>query len=456
MMTASPAAAASEVNSAVVDDMKISAADEGAAWAAVAATLAKPHLQRSETEVSRCMTMMKRLRAIASLEANEGCMPRFTARLQLVKTARHLKVAPGVVLLRKKGGEGDAETVIPLAEPSSVGGADRVTAMLEMAAENMMMTPHPPPAPPATASSTSGGSMGFSLPSIHRNRGVGPVASSSGHVQHVGGGGAVAATDSALHFNRTGGSAVLSCAVSMTGATEFYGGDVVHHVPPSSSAGAGVALPPAQSPHAGLSRSRQTSDMFYLVVKGEVALERPTVNGRVRTEVSPGDAIGNTLAMDALPPGSFYLTLSETHLLAFPWASYEKFLPNFDENEILNRTAYLRERVVVPVFSPFAEARFRWFARCCYSIQLQSKEIAVREGDLSDCVFFILSGKMKVIREIDFSPAGGELGGGGGGGTCSPFLPPTSNGLASSSPAHLKLLDLATFSVIVSNPNLRQ
>jgi len=80
----------------------------------------------------------------------------------------------------------------------------------------------------------------------------------------------------------------------------------------------------------------------------------------------------------------------------------------------------------------------------------------VREGDLSDCVFFILSGKMKVIREIDFSPAGGELGGGGGGGTCSPFLPPTSNGLASSSPAHLKLLDLATFSVIVSNPNLRQ
>ena len=492
--SSSHAAAEGGGNSAVVDDMVIT--DERRAWAAVAATLTKPHLQRSETELSRCMTLLRNLRCIAALEGSDAppsssnasaevggivgigggggvgptpssgninsgnnnnaaaaaaaavinAMPRFTARLQLVKSARYIAVAPGVVLLSKGGREGDAETIIPFAEgipqqqqQQRGGGASPKAPSSFTTSSHFSGTPQPPPAMGGIPSSPRGGlgpvvpsSPRLSLPNIHSGRGGATAAAASS-----------ALPSDALQLSRTGGAVALASSVSVAGATDLAGDHLYHSTAAAGTGGAGAdgngssSRPTPRPP-------RGPADMFYILIRGEVVLERPTVNGRVRTAVAVGDAIGSALVVDALPPGSFYLSVAESHLLAFPWHVYEQFLPLFDEAEIARRTRYFREGVVVPVLSPFAEARFRWLARCCYPIHLQAKEIAVREGDFSDCVYFIVSGKMKVIREIDFSPA---LGGGGGDdlfGTANGGCGGGGGGGGSYASSNLRLLDLAT------------
>eukprot|EP00758_Cryptobia_borreli_P010496 Tbor_TRINITY_DN5571_c1_g1::TRINITY_DN5571_c1_g1_i1::g.13574::m.13574 len=164
---------------------------------------------------------------------------------------------------------------------------------------------------------------------------------------------------------------------------------------------------------------------FYLLVKGTIALERDTENGRVRTELPNGSGFGDALSYDALLVGSRYITLTETNLISLTWECYEALLgiPT-EEQELQRRIRFLQHEMLVPIFGPAwgpdsrnpnttmtMHHHYRALAKAVFPVMLQTKEIAVRQGAFSSEFYFIVDGKLKVVREIDFSSTTGGVSG---------------------------------------------
>lgn len=151
-------------------------------------------------------------------------------------------------------------------------------------------------------------------------------------------------------------------------------------------------------------------DQFSVIVFGTVGLRIETINGRVQSVLGKGDPIGNPLMEEALQPGSQYVALEPIELLCFTMQQFDELLAQVDVAELKSRIQFFKT-LVVPVLLPWGDAQYERLARSVYPLRLQSKELVVKEGNPSDGVYFILSGKLKVVREVDFSH--GTLGGNG-------------------------------------------
>ena len=146
---------------------------------------------------------------------------------------------------------------------------------------------------------------------------------------------------------------------------------------------------------------------FFIVIHGCVKQTLYTVNGRVFSELFKGATFGSPLVLDSVPAGTAYSAAEPTELLTLPVAKYEQHLGFLDERELARRVEFFK-KLTVPVLANWKDAQFAALARAVYPIHYPSRTVSVREGEKADSVFFIVDGKMKVVREIDFTAAYGE------------------------------------------------
>lgn len=188
-----------------------------------------------------------------------------------------------------------------------------------------------------------------------------------------------------------------------------------------------------------LLESRPVPEHVFLVVFGTVGLRVETVNGRVQSVLGKGDVVGSPLQEEALPPGSVYVALEPVELLSFTRTQYEELLAQVDAEELRQRVAFLKG-LLVPILQPWSDDDITRLAKTCYPLRLQSKELVVKEGSKADAMYFLQSGKLKVVREVDFAaPPGGGGGLGLTGNSTAPFASQTA-----AAQHQVRLLELAT------------
>eukprot|EP00672_Neobodo_designis_P021725 CAMPEP_0174827896 /NCGR_PEP_ID=MMETSP1114-20130205/995_1 /TAXON_ID=312471 /ORGANISM="Neobodo designis, Strain CCAP 1951/1" /LENGTH=412 /DNA_ID=CAMNT_0016061579 /DNA_START=55 /DNA_END=1289 /DNA_ORIENTATION=+ len=147
---------------------------------------------------------------------------------------------------------------------------------------------------------------------------------------------------------------------------------------------------------------------FSVIVHGCVKHTFQSATGRITRELYKEDAIGMPCVVASVPPGSKYTAVEATELLYLDMDQYASHLSFLDAREIANRIKFFKTQLIVPVLASWTDAQFEELARSVYPMRYQSRTVSVREGEKADSVFFLVHGKMKVVREIDFSATHGE------------------------------------------------
>ena len=120
-----------------------------------------------------------------------------------------------------------------------------------------------------------------------------------------------------------------------------------------------------------------------------MGLQQQFSTGRIQTLLEVGDTFGAPLTIQALPAGSAYVATTQVEILCITPRIYKERLIHLDAEATAMRVELTR------------------LARTVYPLTYQSKELVVREGEPGDSLFFILKGKLKVVREIDFTQVAG-------------------------------------------------
>ena len=220
--------------------------------------------------------------------------------------------------------------------------------------------------------------------------------------------------------------------VSGGAAVATSGGDLSQTSPPSvnllgsSSKASPVGspglvnflAPPAAASGSATTRidhdsSYDRSSEIHVVVFGTVMLRVPQPQGISQTVVDKGEPIGTSLVAKALPPKSQYVTTEPVELLTFSADSIREHLARLEEIEVQQRKSFF-QNLTVPILATWQEEQFEQLARSVYPIRLLSRELVIREGTEASAAYFISTGKLKVVREIDFSHVSVGTGGNGG------------------------------------------
>lgn len=282
-----------------------------------------------------------------------------------------------------------------------------------------------------------------------------------------------------FHTASAGQVLITACGNPELGEDNEVEGDRGHGGPKASTSGAGEtsssphahsnavmdASSSGQSPHtsaraghegslrlldvSGGTLAKRRPDVVYVIVFGSVGLRVETVNGRIQSVLTKGDAVGNPLVEEALPPGSQFVALEPVELLAFSLDQFNELLAGVDAAELRARIVFFKSSLLVPILQPWTDAQFEDLARSCWALRLQSKELVVKEGSPADSMYFLQNGKLKVVREVDFSHASSSGFNAtqsirtGTGEVLSPRSAPLHNS-GGSSAATVKLLELAT------------
>jgi CRP-like cAMP-binding protein len=141
---------------------------------------------------------------------------------------------------------------------------------------------------------------------------------------------------------------------------------------------------------------------LQVVIFGCVMLRVSQPQGISQTIVDKGEPIGTSIIMNALPAGSQYVTTEPTELLSFNTGDVEEVLQKLELLELRHRMAFF-QNLTVPILATWSEHQFEQLSRCVFPIRVLSRELVVREGTEASAAYFISSGKLKVVREIDFS-----------------------------------------------------
>ncbi|CUE74920.1 cyclic nucleotide-binding protein, putative [Bodo saltans] len=350
----------------VVDDLEIP--NERLAWMQASEDLRKPVYLRTESEVSRILTLFSRLHYVQHLS--------FQERFALTKVATFRTVSAGEVILTARG------NVRLLKDDPLLANA------LRSGANN---------------TNSAGGGLMAAL--------------------NGGGGGG-------------GGGVLDSNEASILGSPRIKTSTAKAELTAGSQTKIGLAL---QADEVHL-ESRPVPPHVFLVVFGTVGLRVETVNGRVQSALGKGDVIGNPLLEEALPPGSMYVALEPVELLSFTRAQFQELLAQVDAEELRLRVAFLKQ-LLVPILQPWCDDEITELAKKCYPLRLQSKELIVKEGSKADAMYFLQSGKLKVVREVDFAPTAPQQTSSGFGLTTTSSSSP----LHQQQPQHqVRLLELAT------------
>lgn len=310
---------------AIVDDVEI--ANERLAWIEAGEDLQKPVFNRTEAEMSRLMTLLRRLPFFADMNFND--------RLFLAKNMTMRRATPGEVLLQVP------ESHSAEAQPS-----------------------------PTTAAATGGTqSLDSTFQSLNT---LGSTATAP-------------VDDDYLRL--------VESATMEAKARESERTKAAAARQPKRFGVADEPDAPGENP-------------FFIVVFGSVGLQQRFATGRVQTLLDVGDTFGNPLVMNALPPGSAYVAINHVELLCISARTYRERLGRLDDDAVARRIEFLR-KLVVPVLSSMPDASLEKLARRLYPMTFQSKELVVREGEPGDSFYLIQKGKMKVVREIDFTQVNG-------------------------------------------------
>ena len=391
----------------VTDRFDYSHLSEAQAWQQVANTLQKPFMQRSEDEVSLFMTLLTNLEYVRENELS------MQTRMTMCKSASLVTIDPGTIMLEKTEEHADAYEF--RRNPEKFRTAPTAATTNHNNSNNTILTNNekvestPSPQTPTTAAK----SVTFS-------------------------------------------SSKPSSSINTTTATTAK--------PPSSTATTTTTTNTASSgklpQHLGteMQELQQRYDRviqgipFCLLVRGRLVLERRTPNGRVRTEIPRGSAIGDDLTFESLPVGSAYIATETTEVIGLNHDIYSMYLAaDCEQREIFRRIHYFTSQMIIPIFEPWYStsaatdnkntttasssttevdgggvdgttqplyrqisellqrlspdqcSKLNALAVSVYPLHFGGKEIAVREGQLSDDVFFIVSGRMKVVRQVNFT-----------------------------------------------------
>jgi CRP-like cAMP-binding protein len=157
---------------------------------------------------------------------------------------------------------------------------------------------------------------------------------------------------------------------------------------------------------ADLHSQQRPAQEILVVVCGAVMLRVPQPQGISQTIIEKGEPIGTNIVTAALPAGSQYVTTEVTELLCLSSESIEDYLEKLEELELEQRKSFF-QNLTVPILAAWSEEQFLRLARGVYPIRVLSRELVVREGTEASAAYFIFSGKLKVVREIDFSHTNG-------------------------------------------------
>lgn len=119
-----------------------------------------------------------------------------------------------------------------------------------------------------------------------------------------------------------------------------------------------------------------------------------------------GDVLtGSRLVRNALPAGSSFVCEQRgTTALVVAEEHAATIVHENDKRELQNRLAFLRT-LTVPLVTSWGPEEQAELAKALLPLRLASHAVVVREHEPSDALYFVRSGKLKVVREVDFSTA---------------------------------------------------
>ena len=174
-------------------------------------------------------------------------------------------------------------------------------------------------------------------------------------------------------------------------------------------------------PNARLFEQGQEADKFYVVWSGQVSARIQTSldpmggGGRrmsdflrnssgVVSEMTVGVMnIGDTLGEAAATGGirkAACVTESATELLVLNRHSFEKTFKVFFEKKDRDKTVFLKS---IPFFKHFTEDEILREAHFCREVEYRAGQTIVSQGDDADCMYFITSGLVSVVRSLNHS-----------------------------------------------------
>lgn len=144
-------------------------------------------------------------------------------------------------------------------------------------------------------------------------------------------------------------------------------------------------------------------DNVYIVVHGCLRRVYTSVNGRVSQDVIRGAIVGAPFEVKALPVTAKYETSEFSRCLAIPQASYEALLGKVIDGRRLQQRMHFFRQLTVPILAAWSEDEIEQLARAVFPQSYLSRAISVREGEQSDALYFLVHGKLRVVREIEFT-----------------------------------------------------
>eukprot|EP00759_Apiculatamorpha_spiralis_P037897 PhF_6_TR3750/c0_g1_i1/m.5416/K04739/PRKAR; cAMP-dependent protein kinase regulator len=142
---------------------------------------------------------------------------------------------------------------------------------------------------------------------------------------------------------------------------------------------------------------------FYIILSGIVQMRIMTASSRFAIEIGRGECVGGEVALQNLPPSTYYVAKEVVEALHIPQHVACEFTHIIREHEMEARVKFLQTQLMVPLFSGLDREDIEQVAESLYSLRFPSRCVVIKEKDIGGEMFFIRTGECRVVREIEFT-----------------------------------------------------
>lgn len=139
---------------------------------------------------------------------------------------------------------------------------------------------------------------------------------------------------------------------------------------------------------------------IYILARGKVLLQIPTVNGPQYFPILPLDSFANELTTEALPVGSRYITAEPCTLVGLHPGEQpmNRILLQCDRYMLDEQIRGLRCNAKAKLFESWSPEDYEACARCLVPLRLDGHQMVIEEGEASDSMYVLKEGSLIATR----------------------------------------------------------
>lgn len=140
----------------------------------------------------------------------------------------------------------------------------------------------------------------------------------------------------------------------------------------------------------------------FILARGKMLLEMPTINGTQYYPFLPLDAFGHELWTSNLPDEAKCITTEACTVVVLDHADkhLHSILDRANKLLLEEQKRFLRDELQVKIFESWDEVEFEECAKCLLPLRVESFQIVIEEEEVSDALYFLKEGQLTVTRIV--------------------------------------------------------